>query len=57
MLCGRQAGQIVAGRFRPYPDTPGPVRVGRSLRCAACGGPIYRDEDPLTTSKELALTA
>jgi hypothetical protein len=52
MLCGRHAGQIVAGRFRPHALLAAPVSVGGSLRCATCGGAIYRDEDPVTTTRE-----
>ena len=42
LLCSREAGQILAGRFVRHADCPTPLsHTGRRPRCCHCGGSVY----------------
>lgn len=45
MLCGRQAGQVRAGRFRRMPGAPKPRISGNRTSCGYCGGSLYLEAD------------
>ena len=45
MMCGRQVGEVVAGRLVHHADCSGSLtRVGRLLRCCNCGGSVVIDD-------------
>ena len=47
MLCGRTVGYAVAGTFYTRPGGRRPLRQGRHLRCADCGGHLLFELDAM----------
>ena len=57
MLCGRNLGYRVQGRFFVQPGSPKPERQGQVLRCGACGGTVLFETDPTRALPEWLVEA
>ena len=45
LMCGRNLGRVVSGRFFVRPGSPLPERDGQCLRCGHCRGSIVFEPD------------
>jgi hypothetical protein len=49
VMCGRSAGQVMAGRFMRSGRARAPVPDKRGMRCGDCGGNLYLEPDESIT--------